>query len=830
MLRSLASLSPSSPRVAANSSSTQQLRLCLSRVSVRNSSTRATAHPTTSRTALQHKNIQRSNFNSSRQHILGSTSRHLLAAAPLTIRRALATVTNAPITQRTAPGTSVSGDAKQNPEFTTNPILNWSEFPDFAAIKPEHVVPAMEALVQHVEKSFTERSQNFTPTWEGTMGMIQDLDDDFERASGVITHLSMVKDSPELRKAVEEIQPMIVKLSLQMGQSLEFYDALVKMQENKQTWNSLDKEQKRIVEKSIQGMKLSGVAFGLEAEGNPEKKKRFNEIKERKAQLSLKFRNNAQDATNAFAEIVTDRSALDGCPESLIKAMAKNAQARGQGDGNPESGPWAVTLDAPTIVPFMMNCKNRELREAVYRANVKKASEGDLDNEPIINEILSLRKEEAGMLGFSSFGALSLSKKMASNVETATEVLDRLYEATLPAAKKELDELTDFAKERLGQPTPLRPWDTAFVGEEFRKDRFKYSADQISEYLVFPRVMDTLFEVAKDSFGIHVSEMSAAEQEHAGVTTWNKDVKVYKVQDDSPSKELLAYFYGDFYSRSEEKKSGAWMDVCVTRMKEPATGNIRVPIAYMICNQPPPMSDSEPSRMKFQDVTTLFHEFGHCLQHMLTTVNYPQASGIKGVEWDFVEVASQFMENFTYEPHWLDRMARHYKTGESMPQDMKQTMMKGRECLAGLAMMRQLHFATLDLELHTNYKARVQNSTDGESIFDVDRRMAKKTCLIPPIPEDRFLCAFSHIFGGGYAAGYYSYKYSELYSADAYAALEEQVDSTESRKRIGRKYRDTVLAYGGATDPKEVWREFRGRDGVQVDALLRHSGLKSATA
>ncbi|KAK3814240.1 MAG: hypothetical protein J3Q66DRAFT_378395 [Benniella sp.] len=687
----------------------------------------------------------------------------------------------------------------------------------------------MEALVRHIETTFEKRSQSFEPTWEGTMGMTQDLEDDLERASGVITHLSMVKDSPELRKAIETVQPMIVKISLQMGQSLELYDALVKMQQNERTWEALDKEQQRIVEKTIQGMKLSGVAFGLEGEGNAEKRKRFNEIQERKAQLSLKFSNNVQDATKAYAKIITDKTELEGCPESLIKSMAKHAQSRGHGNGDADSGPWAITLDAPTFVPFIMNCKNRDLREAVYRANIKKASDGDRDNEPIIKEILSLREEEAAMLGFSSFGALSLSKKMASNVDTAKEVLNRLYEATLPAAKQELNELTEFAKNQLNHPTPLRPWDTAFVGEEFRKDRFKYSADQISEYLVFPRVMNTLFDVAKDSFGIHVSEVDSAEQKRAGITTWNKDVKVYKVQDDGPDKTLLAYFYGDFYSRSEEKKSGAWMDVCVTRMKDPSTGKVRVPIAYMICNQPPPMSDSEPSRMKFQDVTTLFHEFGHCLQHMLTTVDYPQASGIKGVEWDFVEVASQFMENFAYEPQWLDRMARHYKTDEPMPQDMKKTVMQSRECLAGLAMMRQLHFATLDLELHTNYKPRNQDSTVTESIFDVDRRMAQKTCLVPPIPEDRFLCSFSHIFGGGYAAGYYSYKYSELYSADAYAALEEQ-DSIESRQRVGRKYRDTVLAYGGATDPKQVWREFRGRDGVQVDALLRHSGLQSATA
>ncbi|KAG0321249.1 hypothetical protein BGZ99_004037 [Dissophora globulifera] len=775
--------------------------------------------------------------------IVGSSTRKrpplFPRSSPLTIRRALATISDAPIYSLDPPGAPNSklkssaplAVAEKSMEFSKNPILNWKEFPDFAAIKPDHVVPAVEGLVDYVEKTFELRSKDFLPTWEGTMGMTQDLEDDLERVSGVITHLAMVKDSPDLRKAVETIQPMIVKISLKLGQSLELYDALTKMRDDSQTWNSLDKEQKRIVDKTIQGMKLSGVAFGLEGECNAEKRTRFNAIQARKAQLSLQFSNNVQDATKAFAKIVTDPAELEGCSEDMFKTMANNAKSRGHGEGNPQSGPWAVTLDAPTYVPFMMNCKNRELREIVYRANITKASKDGQDNEPIINEMLTLRKEEAEMLEFPSFGALSLSKKMASTVDTASEVLDRLYKATLPAAQRELEDLTAFAKERLHQPTPLQPWDTAFVGEEFRKDRFKYSADQISEYLVFPRVMNTLFDVAKDSFGINVSEMTATEQKQSGLSTWNKDVKIYKVQDDGPGKQLLAYFYGDFYSRSEEKKSGAWMDVCVTRMQDPRTGDVRVPIAYMICNQPPPLSDSEPSRMKLQDVTTLFHEFGHCLQHMLTTVNYPQASGIKGVEWDFVEVASQFMENFVFEPQWLDKMARHYKTGEAMPQDMKSTVMKSRQCLAGMAMMRQLHFATLDLELHTKYYPREGQDAiqSGESIFDVDRRMAKKTCLIPPVAEDRFLCSFSHIFGGGYAAGYYSYKYSELYSADAYAALEEQAGSPESRKRVGRKYRDTVLAYGGATDPKEVWREFRGRDGVQVDALLRHSGLIPAS-
>ncbi|KAF9581037.1 hypothetical protein BGW38_002095 [Lunasporangiospora selenospora] len=797
--------------------SRQLLTTALSSLRIANSRTlAATSRPaarTNVRSFTSHGASSRllSSSVASRPAIIIAGSRASSSRVPLTIRRALATVTDS--------GAALKSVGPKSLEFNTNPILNWKAFPDFAAVRPDHVVPAITALVQYIETTFADRAKKFSPSWAGTMGETQDLEDELERASGVITHLSMVKDSPEMRKAMQEIQPMVVKVSLQMGQSLELYSALDQLRNNPQEWDSLDREQKRIVEKAIQGMKLSGVGFGLPGDGNEAKKLRFNEIQGRKAQLSLKFSNNILDATKAFAEIVANKSDLDGCPPGLLRTMALQAEKRGHGSGNAEEGPWAVTLDAPTIIPFMMSCTNRNLREKVYRANVKRASEGDLDNEPIINELLGLRKEEASMLGFSSYGALSLSKKMAANVETATDILEKLYSATLPAAKKDLEEMTKFARQHLDHPTPLQPWDTPYIGEEFRKNQFHYSAEQISEYLVFPRVMQTLFDVAHDSFNISVKEMTKDEQELSNITTWHKDVKVYKVQDAGPAKKLLAYFYGDFYSRSEEKQSGAWMDVCVTRMKDPSSANVRVPIAYMICNQPPPTNDSEPTRMKFQDVVTLFHEFGHCLQHMLTTVDYPQASGIKGVEWDFVEVASQFMENFTYESHWLDRMAAHFKSGDAMPVDMKSSVMKSRECLAGMAMMRQLHFALLDLELHTRYEP-----SSADTIFDVNRRIAGRTCLVPPIAEDRFLCGFSHIFGGGYAAGYYSYKYSELYSADAYAAIEEQAD-TEAKRRVGRKYRDTVLAYGGATDPKHVWKEFRGRDGVQVDALLRHSGL-----
>ncbi|KAG0226282.1 hypothetical protein BGW42_003778 [Actinomortierella wolfii] len=762
--------------------------------------------------------LNRPAANAWRQNALSVSRNHSLRAAfagPFTIRRALATITDTP----------TATPANVDPEFKSNPILNWSKFPDFAAIEDDHVVPAMKALIKDIETKFLERSKRFEPSWEGSLGLIQDLVDDLERASGLVTHLSMVRDTPKLREALAEIQPMIVRMNLLMSQSLELYDALNKLKSTPDRWAKLDKEQQRIVDKTLEGLELWGVAFGLPLEGNAEKKAKFNKLQEEMAQLSLQFGNNILDATKSFVHLITDKAELEGCPESLLTAMAQNAKKRGLGDGSP--GPWAVTLDAPTYVPFMMNCRKRDLREKIYLANITRASAGNLDNEPIINKILSCRDQEAKMLGFNNYGELATSK-MATSVPMVKKMLDELYEATMPAARKELAELTEFAEKKLNHPTPLRPWDTAYVGEEFRKDRLRYSAEQIAEYLVFPRVMQTMFDVAKENFGVDVSELSASEIAKEGITTWNKDVKVYKVEeaDANGEKKLLAYFFGDFYSRSEEKKSGAWMDICVTRMKDPLSPNVRVPIAYMVCNQPHPLSESEPSLMKFDYVTTLFHEFGHCLQHMLTKVDYPQASGIKGIEWTFVEIASQFMENFTFESKWLDKMGRHYKTGAPMPEDMKASIQMSRTCLAGMAMMRQLHFAMLDLQLHTEYTAQEAISDKGVRVHDIDAQLAKKTSLVPRAPEDRFLCAFSHIFAGGYASAYYSYKFSEIYSSDAYAALEEAARiSSEERIKVGAKYRNTLLALGGATHPRDVYTLFRGRPDAKPEHLLRHSGL-----
>ncbi|KAJ2960719.1 hypothetical protein NQZ79_g3920 [Umbelopsis isabellina] len=700
-------------------------------------------------------------------------------------------------------------------QVSQNPFLDWHLFPDFQHLltqcKPATAVPIFEKFLNNAEERFKQLEKSFTPTWEGSIGLMQQLEDDITRAYGILSHFNGVKNSDDIRQTLESLQPKIVKLGLLLNQSLPKYNALVKLRESETAWNSLDAVQKRIIDQTLRDMKHAGVGFAP----NSPKKKRYNEIRERLSKLSLTFGNHVLDATKAYKEVV-DRSYLTGLSDTFLETLSKNAKRL----GIEQEGAYCITLDFPIYGPFMQNCSNRELREKVYKANIGKASQGELDNEPIINEILALRQEEAELLGYKNYADLSLSVKMAQTVPAAEDLLDRLFTASVEPAKKELDDLTKFAEE-MGHPTPLKAWDITYVSEQYRKHLFKYDEETIAQYFALPKVLDGLFAVSREVLGIDVEEMDAAEQRAKGMTTWHPDVKVFKVTENG---EVRAYFYGDFYSRPEEKRSGAWMDTVTTRAKD-ENGSVRIPVAYLICNQPAPSSPSEPSLMKFRDVETLFHEFGHCLQHMLTTVDYPQASGINGVEWDFVEVASQFMENFCSEREWLHRLSGHYKTGEPMEEDMVNALIKNREFLSGLATLRQLHFSKVDLLLHAHYNPSA--ATDGKSVFEVEAEVAKKTVLYPRVPEDRFLCSFSHIFGGGYAAGYYSYKWSETYSADAYAAFEEAAAQSNKQgvANMGKLYRNTVLALGGGTPPQDVWQMFRGRREVEIDALLRHSGL-----
>ncbi|KAI8087969.1 uncharacterized protein B0P05DRAFT_577844 [Gilbertella persicaria] len=700
-------------------------------------------------------------------------------------------------------------------DYKQTPFLNWKLFPDFELLvtqaKPAIAVPAFEKLIGAAKDQFLEIEKNFEPTYEGTIGKLTELEDQISRAYGILSHLNGVKNSDDVRATLEKIQPEFIKLSLLMNQSVPKYKALEQLRNTPSSWQQLDPVQQRIVDHTLRSMKHAGIGF---AEGSPEKK-RFNEISERLSQLSLKFGNNVLDATKSFKQIITDKQQLEGCSSAFLDTLKKNAERHGIQDG------YCITLDFPIYGPFMMNCSNRALREKIYRANITKASEGSVNNEPIINEILTLKQEKARLLGYKTPADFSLSVKMAQTLPAAEALLDSLFDASVTHARKELADLTTFAQERLNHPTPLQPWDTGYVTEQYRKELFKYDEETISEYFAFPKVMKGLFDVAHQVLGIQVRELELFEMKEKGISRWHEDVKVYEVAEEG---QVKAYFYGDFYSRPSEKRSGAWMDVVTTRFKQ-ANGDVTLPVAYLICNQPAPQSAEQPSLMKFRDVETLFHEFGHCLQHMMTTVDYAPASGINGIEWDFVEVASQFMENFCSEPEWIHRLSGHYKTGEAIPKDMVDALVKNRQFMSGLATLRQLHFAKVDLALHSRF-IPPQSATDP-TVFDVDAEIAQQTVLTPRLPEDRFLCSFNHIFGGGYSAGYYSYKWSETYSADAYAAFEEAKAKQGEKgvKAMGKHYRNTILALGGGTPPQQVWKQFRGRDHVDVNALLAHSGL-----
>jgi oligopeptidase A len=456
----------------------------------------------------------------------------------------------------------------------------------------------------------------------------------------------------------------------------------------------------------------------------------------------------------------------------------------------------------------MQHATNRELREQIYKAFITRAASGDLDNHPLIDRILELRQEKAKLLGFNSYAELSLARKMAPSVEAVETLLEELRSVSYPAAVQELAQLKNFA-----QIDDLKHWDTTFWAERQREAKFDFNAEELRPYFPLPQVLEGLFSLAKRIFGVTIT---AADGE---APIWHQDVRYFQVA--TEKNEVIAHFYLDPYSRPVEKRGGAWMNDCIGRAKieEDANISIRLPVAYLVCNQTPPVDD-QPSLMTFNEVETLFHEFGHGLQHLLTEVDYSGASGINNVEWDAVELPSQFMENWCYDRATLFGMAKHYQTGETLPEHYYHKLLAARNYMSGLAMLRQLNFSLLDIELHHRYQPG-----GPETPMDVRDRLAKITTVMPPLPEDAFLCAFGHIFAGGYAAGYYSYKWAEVLSADAFAAFEEVgLENEEAISLTGKRFRDTVLALGGSLHPMEVFKSFRGRE-PKTEPLLRHSGL-----
>lgn len=694
---------------------------------------------------------------------------------------------------------------------TDNPLLIGEGLPPFATVKPEHVEPAMTQLLAELETELTNLESTVQPTWSGLVEPLDRLTERLRWSWGIVGHLMGVKNSPELRTAYETVQPQVVQFYNKLNQSKPLYEAFKALGDSKE-WDSLEDAQKRIVEAAIRDAELSGV--GLEGE----KRDRYNAIQLEQAELSTKFSNHVLDATKAFSLTLTNKDEIDGLPPSLLSLAASSARAAGEENATAENGPWRITLDFPSFGPFMQHSKRRDLREKLYKAFISRASSGELDNTQIVERILQLRQEEANILGFNSFAELSLASKMAPSYDAVEALHEQLRGASYDAAKKEFEELKAFAAAQ-GAPeaSDLKHWDVSYWAERQREEKFAFSDEELRPYFPLPQVLNGLFDLVKRIFGVTVT---AADGQ---APVWHEDVRYFQIADESG--EAIAYFYLDPYSRPAEKRGGAWMDDCVGRAKittSNGTTITRKPVAYLVCNQTPPV-DGKPSLMTFREVETLFHEFGHGLQHMLTKVDYAGAAGINNVEWDAVELPSQFMENWCYHRETLLGMAKHYETGETLPEHYYQKLLAARNYMSGSAMLRQLHFGIVDLELHHRYQPG-----GNESVNDVRNRIAKTTTVLPPLPEDAFLCSFGHIFAGGYAAGYYSYKWAEVLSADAFSAFEEAgLDDSQAITATGKRFRETVLALGGSKHPMEVFKSFRGRE-PSTEPLLRHSGLAAA--
>jgi len=690
--------------------------------------------------------------------------------------------------------------ASDTPVVSLNPLLGEYRGLNFE-VSAQNVEDAIPVLVNQTNATFTEFEANLkgmierneTLSWSSVVQPIENITDRVGISWNTVSHLHGVKDSDAFREAFSKVQPEIVTLMTRISQSKPVYDAFKILATGSY---GLDEAQKRILASGIKSAYNSGVSL----EGKD--KARYNEIAQELAKLGTKFSNNNLDSVKSFGIILKDPKDVEGLPETLLDLIAAAAAKELNVSKDPKKGPWKLTLDEPCFGPFMKHSTNRPIREKLYKAYITKASFGEHDNREVIESIRKLRNEKAKILNFSDYAHFSLDSKMAESPEAVVEMLTNLRVKSTPDAKKEIKQLKEYAS-KLDSQLDFKHWDVAYYAERQKEDLFSLKEEEIRPYFPLPRVLQGLFKLSSELFGIEIKE-SPGEAD-----IWDKSVQYFKVFDKSGT--YLASFYLDPYSRPSEKRGGAWMGPAISRSE-----NLnRTPIAYLICNQSPP-TDLKPSLMTFGEVKTLFHEFGHGLQHMLTTVKYSEAAGTNNIEWDAVEVPSQYMENWMYDWETVQKVSGHYKTGESLPREKFDQLIKARRYMAGSSMLRQLYFSALDLEFHI--------STDPWQT--VMKRVSDKYTILKPLPEDMFPCSFSHIFAGGYAAGYYSYKWAEVMAADAFAAFEEVgLENRKAVSNVGRRFRETYLALGGARDPKKVFIDFRGRE-YKTDALLHYYGLK----
>ena len=677
---------------------------------------------------------------------------------------------------------------------TENPLLNFTGLPPFSQIKPEHIEPAIDQILDDNRRLLTALLEaNNKPDWETLVEPIEDMMDKLSAIWSPVSHMNSVVNSDALRDAYNACLEKLSEYYTELGQNEQLFKAYQAIA-NSDAYAQLDDVQTKVIQNEMRDFRLSGIALSAD------KKQRYREIMQQLSKLTSKFGENVLDATQAWSKLITDENMLDGLPDSAIALLKQQAEA------DDKQG-WLLNLEFPSYYPVITYANNRELRREMYEAYVTRASDegpnaGEWDNSPVMEEILSLRHEVAQLLDFDNYAERSIATKMASSTDQVVQFLQELADKSLPIAKQELEQINTFASEQFDTQN-LEAWDIPYFSEKLRQSEYNISQEEVKPYFPAQQVIEGMFDVVGKLYGISIAEKN-------GIDTWHEDVQFYEIKD--KQNQVRGQFYLDLFARAN-KRGGAWMDECISRKKR--DGSIQTPVAYLTCNFTPPIGD-DPALLTHGEVETLFHEFGHGLHHMLTQIDYTSVSGISGVAWDAVELPSQFMENWCWEREALDLFASHYQTGEKIPDDLYNRMKAAKNFQSAMQMVRQLEFSLFDFRIHKDYKPE-----KGGQIYELLEEVRQQVAVLQPPSFNRFPHSFSHIFAGGYAAGYYSYKWAEVLSADAFSAFEE---SHIFDQQTGKRFLQSILEKGGSREPMELFVDFRGREPT-IDALLRHCGL-----
>ncbi len=680
--------------------------------------------------------------------------------------------------------------AANTTSHSANPLLDFSGLPQFDRVQPQHVVPAVEQLLTEgralLERLATDPAE---PRWDNFARPLEDMEERLSRAWSQVGHMNAVVNSPELREAYNACLPKLTDFYSDLSQDERLYAKFRALSASKE-FGTLNRAQQKIVENELRDFRLGG------AELPDDQKARFKEIQEALSKLAAKFEENLLDTTNDFAHYVEDAAELKGLPEDALQAAEEAAKA------DDKTG-YKFTLHFPSYMPVLQYADNRALRELLYRAYATRASEfgkPEWDNTGLIKEILQLKREAAQLLGYRNYAEMSLATKMADSPQQVVEFLDTLARRAKPFAERDMQELTDYAK-KLGI-ADMQAWDVAYVSEKLREEKYAFSDQEVKQYFPEQKVLAGLFKVVETIFGVQVRKAQAP--------VWHEDASFYEITDKAG--QPVGQFYLDLYARNN-KRGGAWMDEAITRRR--IGDKVTLPVAFLTCNFSAPVG-GKPALFTHDEVITMFHEFGHGLHHMLTQVDDYSVSGIKGVEWDAVELPSQFMENFCWEWDVLRHMTAHVETGEHLPKELFDKMVAAKNFQAGMQTVRQIEFSLFDMRLHGDF-----DPAGSKTPLDLIEEVRDEVAVVRPPKWNRFPNNFSHIFAGGYAAGYYSYKWAEVLSADAYSLFEEHGVLCEE---TGRRFWAEVLAMGGSRPALESFVAFRGRE-PSIDALLRHNGM-----